>query len=204
MEGVRSGGGYSIGFPIPDGYIPDLVPESPSYTAALTPVEYEKEKQIEKCRDIFESLVLTVNDPEAERIARTTKAISYHHGGLIETYQYIFELTQEMLLDEILSFKDVAFKEEQEWRLIARPRMFTVQGRDDRGKTPTKRYFRAHRGVLVPFLKLMSLKGKLPIVSIRSGPSVDRDRARASVKLLLKEYGFPEVEFDGSEIPVLL
>jgi hypothetical protein len=80
-------------------------------------------------------------------------------AGLIETYQYIFELAQEMLLDEILSFKDVAFKEEEEWRLIARPRLFTLQGRDDRGKTPTKRYFRAQRGVVVPFLKLISLKG---------------------------------------------
>jgi hypothetical protein len=133
---------------------------------------------------------------------RTTNTLTYH--GPISTYDFILKAAQELMLDEILAFKDKAFKEEDEWRLIVRPRLFLLQGTDDRGMTPTKTYFRPSRGLLVPYLKLVAPTGKLPIVSIRSGPSIDRARAEASVRLLLREYDFRDVAFSGSEIPVLM
>jgi len=195
-------GGYSMGFPVEHGSIRNLTPEAPSYTALLTRVEYEEEAQIRKCKEILELVLPIVDDPTLKRILRTTNAFTYH--GPMSTYEFILKAMQEMLLDEILAFKDKAFKEEDEWRLIVRPRLFLLQGTDDRGKTPTKIYFRPSRGLLVPYLKLVAPKGKLPFVSIRSGPSVDRARAEASVRLLLREYGFKDVAFSGSEIPVLM
>lgn len=195
-------GGYSIGFPVEFGSIRNLVPESPSYTPLLTRVEYQREKQIEICRGILESALSVVDDPTLQRLARTVKTLTYQ--GLISVYDFLLNVLQEMLLDEILGFKDKAFEEEDEWRLIIRPRMFSLQGSDDRGYTPTKTYFRPHRGVSVPYLKLIPESGKLPIVRIRSGPSIDRARASTSVRLLLRENKFPHVEFDGSEISVQL
>jgi hypothetical protein len=195
-------GGYSIRFPVVDGSIRNLAPESPSYTALLTRAEYEREKQANTCREILQLVLSVADDPAVQRIARTTKVSSYHGPKI--TYDFILDVAEEMLLDEILGFKDKAFEEEEEWRLIVRPRRFLLQGRDDRGKTPTKRYFRPQRGILVPYLRLVPLAGKLPIARIRSGPSIDRARASASVRQLLREYSFPEVEVDGSEITVLL
>lgn len=195
-------GGYSIGFPVLHGSIDNLAPESPSYTALLTRVEYQKEKQLGTCREILESILPIVNDPALSSVAQTENVLT--NRGPTHVYDFLLNFTQEMLADEILGFKDDAFEEEKEWRLIVRPRTFTVHDRDDHGKTPTKIYFRSQRGFAVPFLKLMPQGGKLPIARIRSGPSIDRARARASVQLLLKEHAFPQVEFDGSEITVVL
>lgn len=202
MESVWLAGGYSIGFPVVRGSIRNLTPEAPSYTALLTPVEYEEAAQLQRCKEVLELILPFVDDPAVERILRTTTIRTYY--GQTSTYDFVFKALQEMMVDEILAFKDKAFKEEDEWRLIVRPRLFLLQGRDDRGATPAKVYFRPARGLLVPYLKLIPLNDKLPFVSIRSGPSVDRARAEASVRLLLQEYNFQNVTFSGSEIPVLM
>jgi len=195
-------GGYSIGFPVVNGSIHNLVPESPSYTPLLTKVEYERENQAARCLEILQLVLSVVDVPALQLLGRTVKIPS--HQGLTLAYDFVLNVAEEMLLDEILGFKDQAFQEEDEWRLIVRPRRFLLQGRDDGGKTPARTYFRPQRGIAVPFLKLVPLEGKLPISRIRSGPSIDRTRARASVQLLLRENKFAEVEFNGSDIPVHL
>jgi hypothetical protein len=195
-------GGYSIGFPVMLGSIRNLAPESPSYTPLLTRVEYQKERQISRCREILALVLSAIDDPALQHLARTAKIQAYHGPTLL--YDFILSISEEMFIDEIIGFKDNAFQEEDEWRLILRPRKFLLSGRDDRGKTPTKTYFRPQRGVAIPFLKLVPLEGSLPIARIRSGPSIDRARARASVRMLLREHKFPDVEFNGSEIAVRL
>lgn len=177
------------------------MPESPSFTALLSKVEYDEAKQLSQCKQILDS-VLPVVDSADQSIFRDTKATTTK--GLVPTYDFVLNALEEMLLDEILGFKNKAFEEEDEWRLIIRPRIFLLQGRDDHGKTPTKRYFRKSRGLIVPYLRIVPATGKLPIRSIRSGPSLDKVRAEASVRLLMREFGFPEPEFTGSEIPVLM
>src|SRR5580704_16675085 len=195
-------GGYSIGFPVVKGSIPNLAPEPPSYTPLLMRVEYEKEKQVEKCLEILQLILPVVDDPILRRLAQTVEVPGYHGPRL--AYDFVVDIAEEMLLDEILGFKNQAFQEENEWRLVVRPRRFLLQGRDDLGKTPTRTYFRPRGGIAVPYLKLVPLAGKLPIARIRSGPTIDLARARASVRLLMREQNFPAVEFNGSEIPVLL
>ena len=196
-------GGYTIGFPAKDGHIPGVTPESPSYTSELTKVNYPKRDQIKECKDILNMVLQFLDDPTKKAAILSGTAHTYQ-DGVIPLYDFILRIAQEMLVDGILSFKDQAFEEEREWRLIARPRQFLLQGRDDRGKTPNRFYFRPSRGVLVPYIKLIPLKDKVPITSIRSGPSVDLSRAETSVRMLMSENGFPEIAFSGSAIPVLM
>ena len=108
------------------------------------------------------------------------------------------------MLDEIVGFKTDAFKEEQEWRLVIRSSELLKQGTDDAGKTPPKINFRTSRGIVIPYVHLVPIAGKLPIRRIRFGPTLDPKRARASVEMLLEANGFGGVKVDGSDIPVLI
>src|ERR1700688_9574 len=195
-------GGYSIGFPVVAGAIRGLAPEPASFTGLLVPVEYDRFKQARRCKDVIDRVVPILDDRVADRVLRTAKALTYH--GVVLAFDYAVKIVEEMLLDEILAFKDKAFEEEHEWRLIVRPRALTLHAMDDRGKSPVVRHFRCSGGLIVPYLKLVPLNGKLPIVSVRSGPSVDSYRAQVSVRMLLEQHGFSGVELLGSDIPVKL
>jgi hypothetical protein len=78
-------GGYSIGFPVVDGAIRNLTPESPSYTSLLTRVEYQKEKQSAKCQESLRLVLSAVDDPALQRMARTLRIPSYHGPTLAMT-----------------------------------------------------------------------------------------------------------------------
>ncbi len=195
-------GGYSLGFPVQVGSIRNLTCESPSFTPLLIKVEYQREKQTANCGEILKSVLSIVDTSELQRLARTAMIPQYH--GPLTAYDFMLSIAEEMLVDEIVSFKNAAFEEEDEWRLIVRPRKYLLSGRDDRGKTKLKTYFRTQRGIPIPYVKLVPMNGKLPVARIRSGPSIDLVRARASVGLLLRENDFPEIKFNGSEIPALL
>jgi hypothetical protein len=168
----------------------------------LTRVEYNRAKQVEHCEHVLNAILPFLEDMTVTRTMHTDMTVTYH--GKIPVGEFIFKVAQEWLLDELLSFKDAAFEEEKEWRLIARPRLFRLQGRDDRGKTPNKFYFRPHRGLLIPYLKLMPVSGKLPIASVRSGPSIDATKAEASIRLMMRQHGFADIAFMGSAIPVII
>jgi Protein of unknown function (DUF2971) len=153
-------GGYSLGFRVPSfGMSPGLRPEPNTYTAKWLKVEYDEDKQAEKCRAVFEVTLPILDD------ADTAKALvavdSYPLGG----YSKVREALQEILLDEIVGFKNKAFDAEREWRIVVRPRELLKQGTDDGGRTPTPVYFRSVRGVPVPYIKLIPIEGKLPIAS---------------------------------------
>ncbi len=198
-------GGYSMGFPCDKGYIPHLGPESPSFTSVLTRVEYERTQQMRRCQEILSSILPFLEDPEVVRVLDTEMIFTYLQGD-VPLREFILKVAQELLTDEILSFKNKAFEEEREWRLIARPRLFRLHANDDRGKTPSKFYFRPSRGLLVPYIKLAPLRGKLQIASVRSGPSLDETKAEASIRLLMRQNGFEDkdVDFSGSSIPVII
>jgi hypothetical protein len=105
-------GGYSIGFPVELGSIRGLGAESPPYTPLLTRVEYDREKQIQKCKEILQLIVPIADDLAMQHLGRTTKVPTYY--GPTSPYDFMLGVAQEMLVDEILSFKDKAFEEEAE------------------------------------------------------------------------------------------
>ena len=189
-------GGYAIGFRVS---LPDprrmLTPEPKVHTARLIKVEYSRCDQVRRCREILNGVLPILDEPgvaEAIRIARWS-TLSFE--GFVESIG-------EMLLEETLSFKSKAFAVEQEWRMVVRPRKLLKQGNDDGGRTPIPIHFRVTDKYAIPYVRLIP-KGddqKLPINSIRSGPTLDRSIAELSIRQLLSKHNFVGVLLEYSDI----
>jgi hypothetical protein len=141
--------------------------------------------------------VICDDSATAEAIA----AVSQHpHFG----YGAILRGITDLLLEEIVGFKNEAFSVEQEWRVVVRRREFLKQGTDDGGKAPLPIYFRPSKGTLVPYVKLIPTESgkKLPVVSVRSGPTLDKAATSMALSMMLTRNGFTGVRVLGSDIPV--
>ena len=193
-------GGYSLGFTITghSGFTePDLVPEPKTYTAKLVKVEYDRDRQEEVCRSILKPLFEILAD---NATARAIVEIGDHP---LFGYSKFLRVSTDLLMEEIVTFKNESFKAENEWRLVVRPRELVKQGVDDGGKTLTPVYFRYAKGMLIPYVTLNGKsKKKLPISSIRSGPTLDKTLAALAVIEMLRQNGFPAVTVRGSDITV--
>ena len=102
-------------------------------------------------------------------------------------------MIQDLIIEKIVAFKNPAFVEEQEWRLVARQRKLVKQGVDDGGKSPTEVYFRTSRGLTVPYIKLIprqgpSVPGKpsFPLKFVRFGPTLNRAKVESALRRLLE------------------
>jgi hypothetical protein len=195
-------GGFSIGFKPNIGSRFENVaftPEPKTYTSTWVKVEYERSKQVQTCNSLLESLLAVVDEVETER---AIVAIEDHP---LTGYSAFLKVIRELLLEEIIGFKNDAFKSENEWRIVVRPRELKKQGVDDGGKTPTPIYFRCSNGMPVPYVKVNGkAKGKLPISCIRSGPTLDKNLARIAISTMLNQNGFPGVPIEGSDITLRL
>lgn len=198
-------GGYSLGMALSTSNT-RLHPEPKTYTNRLMKVLYDRKSQVEAClallRDIEGAISADGLDP----------AIQNENQYSFRTYEKFYELIQDLIIEKIVAFKNPAFVEEQEWRLVARRRQLVKQGIDDGGKSPTEVYFRTSRGIAVPYIKLIprqgpSLPGKpnFPLRSVRFGPTLNRAKGESALRLLLEMNGFESnIEIVGSDIPVLL
>lgn len=195
-------GGYSLGFRVP---APDLrffqgfKPEPNTYTSKWVRLEYERSDQARRCGAILSHVRAILEDPDT---ARAIATIGHHP---IVGYFRILRTVADMLLEEIVSFKNEAFKVEKEWRVVVRQRELLKQGSDDGGRTPQPVHFRPSKGLLIPYVKLIPTDPaeKLPIASIRCGPTLDKDTAGMAVRMMLDRNGFPDtIRVQGSDIPV--
>jgi hypothetical protein len=193
-------GGYSLGFEITgrSGFTgPSLVPEPKIYTAKLVKVEYDRTRQEEVCRSILKPLFEIFTD---NATARAIVEIGDHP---LFGYSKFLRVTTDLLMEEIVAFKNESFKVENEWRIVVRPRELVKQGIDDGGKTLTPTYFRCSKGMLIPYVKLNGKsRKKLPISSIRSGPTLDKTLAAVAIIEMVTQNGFPAVTVRGSDITV--
>jgi hypothetical protein len=196
-------GGYSIGFRILPrvGVLGErLTPEPNIYTCLWTKVEYEREKQKGICRSILDPIFTRLDETKT---AQAMKAITDHPFYGV---QKLCTAIMDILLEEIVRFKGKDFEVEKEWRAVVRQREFLKQGTDDGGKTPVPVYFRASRGMLVPYVKLVPWKRdekkKLPITCIRSGPMLDKTMAIVALCMMLQKNEFSGVRVQGSDITV--
>lgn len=197
-------GGYSIGFRVPTvetvSLGPGFRPEPNTYTAKWARVEYEKSEQVKNCTAILDQM-LAVLDSE------TANAIQTIDDHPFCGYAAFAKAIKEILLEEILRFKNEAFRVEKEWRIIVRRREFHKQSVDDGGKTPIPVYFRSSRGMLAPYVKLIPTNppyNTLPIQSIRTGPTLSKETASIAISLMLDKKGYPPLKVDGSDIAVRL
>ncbi len=196
-------GGYSIGFRVLPrvGFFGErLTPEPNVYTCLWTKVEYEREKQKEICRSILSPIFTRLDDTGT---AQAMKTISDHPFYGVQRFSTAI---MDILLEEIVRFKGKDFGVEKEWRAVVRQREFFKQGTDDGSKTPVPVYFRASRGMLVPYVKLVPWKRdekkKLPITCIRSGPMLDKTMAAVALCMILHKNEFSGVSVQGSDITV--
>ena len=195
-------GGFSIGFNPQIGSRFEnaaFTPEPKTYTSSWVKVEYERSKQVEACSSLVESVLAIIDDDETER------AIAAVQDHPLSGFSSFLKIIREILLEEIIGFKNDAFKSENEWRIVVRPRELKKQGVDDGGETPTPVYFRCSNGMPIPYVKVNGKsKGRLPISRIRSGPTLDKNLAKIAISTMLEQNGFPAVPIEGSDITLRL
>jgi hypothetical protein len=118
----------------------------------------------------------------------------------------LVEFLNDLILDEIVAFKNPAFEQEEEWRLVAKPRLSrTLSPSLSPAPGDSSVKYRTRRGVLVPFIELRPEEGdRLPILSIRYGPSLDELRTELALEGFLSQCGYPRVRIFGCDMPVIL
>lgn len=92
------------------------------------------------------------------------------------------------------AFKDQAFREEREWRLVADPRAVQSQAMQ----------FRAGASTPVPYIRFLLCEESgqpLPISRVWVGPSPNPDLDLRVIKQLVDVYGLPGADVQASEIP---
>lgn len=100
------------------------------------------------------------------------------------------------------SFKNLAFREEKEWRLIVQTDSASRQA------VLKDLQFRAAGGIAVPYLPvaLMSVPseqgGRLPITRIVYGPTINAQRAKHSLRALLDKCGHDSASIESSQVPL--
>lgn len=200
-------GGYNIGLQVPmEGIVYGLKPEPRVYTARCVKVEYDRQRQIDRVRELLDFL-LPILDEKA--VTDSIRAIDVTSPlGFSQLQGSI----QEILFEESLGFKDPAFAVEKEWRFIVRSRTHLKQGNDDGNHDNLPIQYRTARGILIPYVKLVPSEAttpivgngkQLPIACVTCGPGGDRISAGMAVRGFLDGCGFRSVRVDHSEIPLV-
>jgi hypothetical protein len=106
-----------------------------------------------------------------------------------DTTAVVVTLLTSSLIEWVYTVKDVAFAEEQEWRLICLPDINYFYG----GKT--YRHYeavktRVRNGMIVPYVVVEPIEGLLPITSVTCGPALHPNLTKKAVALALasKKY----------------
>ena len=202
-----SSGGYNIGFKVPmEGIVYGIKPEPRVYTARCVRVDYDRDRQLERVRQLLDFLLPILDE---EKVAESTASIDPTSPLGFSQLQNII---QEILTEECLGYKDPAFAVEKEWRFIVRSRAHLKQATDNGDHTNLPIHFRTARGQLIPFIKFQPNHAptpivgdgkRLPLVSVTCGPGGDRISAGMAIRTLLDGRGFPEVRVNHSEIPLV-
>jgi len=187
-------GGYSVGFRR-QALQTEFKVEDQLFQVELRRIIYDKESQIKLLDGVLSDVLSALGEPEVK--ASFEKLDGEEKKVFFISFNMFLQATA---LAEIVRFKHPAFTDEQEWRLVARPKSpFLSQGEILQLK------FRPSRGMVVPYLELRPKNGDLlPIDYVRYGPTLEKKRAENSLDLLFKQKGYPEVKFYGSDIPVIL
>lgn len=172
-----NGSGVSLSFD-PMGFAGIAGPDMPHGLMRLWKVFYEPERQRQSVRSAIDFGFNQVYLPVEERARQAADGIQFF----------------------IPTFKHQGFEEEREWRLIFTP----APG------LPIHPRFRSARGMLVPYYTLQDLRTggqpggdpwyRLPLQSVRVGPSAHKRLNLESVKMLLRRADYPQVPVDVCEI----
>ena len=111
----------------------------------------------------------------------------------------VIRVLSSTLVKLTVSLKDIAFQEENEWRIIY------IRREPDENDDLR---FRVSRTGIIPYLKLSPSRifndgfDKLPITSVGYGPSLHPDLTRNVLGRMKAKYGYEGIEIIGSSIPL--
>jgi len=172
-------GRFCIGFDSEQLY--EMSPE-----CILKRVVYEESEQ--------SGLVQAALERSVEAVSRGVSGLS-HEEEWDQFEREVTELLAKKLAGFLSSFKHPGFKEEKEWRLVH------VADAD------SDIQFDAKGGLLKPYVTLSckhrdgSGSGRLPLKEVIVGAGVFSVQGIKSVELLLRKYGYTEVEVRRSAVP---
>jgi hypothetical protein len=181
----RGGDGYAIG--IDAGHL--VAKRESMGNFFFGKVEYDPERQRALLAAVIERLVAGV----AVHVAAASPKAK------VAVLDECARLMRRVLWFALVTFKDPTFASEQEWRVIS-----TLSHRESEARVR----LRAAGNRLAPYLELdfkpsqEEPSGKIPIVEVRHGPTLQPAMAKAGLKLLLRRYGYPGAGVEGSQIPL--
>lgn len=185
-EYAEKGTGYSIGFD--NGLLAEALKGRTGTT--VTKVIYEPVRQ----KEIVQNLLTVI-------IEEVDKVISNDTLTDVEKTAPLKHLAGHVIMAMaplVYSFKDPAFEEENEWRIV---KSLGVNEVDELK-------FRTSMGNLVPYFELQILipegknAGKLPIKSVVQGPHVAPDTGEKALASLLKKLDYQGIDLKKSKVPL--
>ena len=178
------GEGFALGFSFPPGKAP------PIQMAWLIEVLYDEQPLIDAVDEILSIF--------ADYVAKSSRRLA------IEDVVDLFPETRHVLW---LAFKNPAYREEREVRLLAL-RPSKPEHRDKDAERFGKVFFRTSRADVIPFIKIgMSFPEEaaaapvLPLRRIVVGPGVRFDRNKEALEQMLHDFGYHDVEIVASRVP---
>lgn len=172
-----NGRGCSIGF--------DRMELTSSYNGLAGWVVYESESQTSVVKQLLSSLIETL----APHLASSAQS---------DCVPIVVQSLERMLPSFFPFFKDAAFREEEEFRIIYTPRAYSTP-------LPTRFHLQGHRLKPYVVLSLTSSQGpqQLPLREVCLAPGSKDDLTAAAVKTMLSERNLRHVEITRSSIPFI-
>lgn len=181
------GGGYSLGFKRSD-----LVRTVGPDEFALCPIIYRVDEQrriLGNAIERFERLV----------VEKLSSESLLHQAAGVNVAAHSLWLVVRILSARM---KSPSFEAEKEWRLST----LALEGEgtpDPSGEEDASHMgFRTVGSRIIPYFKAQYDPGKMPIASVRSGPTVDGALAKDSILRILKNKGYPwrEIRIESSQM----
>jgi hypothetical protein len=186
-------GGYAIVFPLKE--LPTALTVGDSYHTDLHRVIYDRQIQTLLLKLVLDDLISVLNE---DSILQLWKSYGPAEKYLFSTSFNTF--LQTMAFSEIVRFKDPAFEEEREWRLAVRPMSLKLNDQEAQ-----QLRFRTTKGNIIPYVELRPRGGELlPVRSVRYGPTLRQKQALNALSLLFHQKGYPDIKFEGADIPLVL
>ena len=155
--------------------------------AKLVECNYDKRKQLEDIKN----LIGKHSEEISEFYELSSESVKQNkRNGLNEFISQRVDASKKMLW-LAKSFKNSSFRHEEEWRLVVGP---LPEDSEKICYRPTKR-------TVIPYTEIDFNSAGLPIERIVVGPGPHQKRSATSLKQMLKNFGFKNVEVSQSEIP---
>lgn len=182
--------------------------QSDTQVSGLVPVLYDEDAQRAWLADLAKLHVdlvessrdLVYGDSDDDNLEDWRRRVKGRGDGRMserELAGVVARSIQTCAIPLITRFKDPAFVEEREWRCVL----------IDRGENLDGLAFLESRGVVKPFRTLLtgsSDTDRLPITAVIVGSNRFDDQAAKSAQLILRRFGYEDVDVRRSRVPLRL